>query len=89
MPSARNLVVRAMIGLASIWCVLDTGAAKSFLQTQVSADMAADERCKVAAGRRLAVDNPLRVEGVEKGRKVGRISHVRRFQMTFTGREPG
>ena len=35
------------------------------------------------------IDNPLRVEGVEKGRKVGRISHVRRFRLTFTGREPG
>ena len=37
----------------------------------------------------MAIDNPLRVEGVEKGRKVGRISHVRRFHLTFTGRELG
>ena len=89
MPSARNLVVRAKVGEAAIWVVLDTGAAKSFVQTQVSNDMAVDERCKKAAGRRLAIDNPLRVEGVEKGRKVGRISHVRRFQLTFTGHKPG
>ena len=69
MPSARNLVVRAKIGEAAIWVVLDTGAAKSFVQTQVSMDMAADQRCRKAAGKRLAIDNPLRVEGVEKGRK--------------------
>ena len=89
MPSARNLGVRAKIGEAAIWVVLDTGAAKSFVQTQVSMYMAEDERCKMAAGRRLAIDNPLRVEGVEKGRKVGRISHVRRFYLTLTGHKPG
>ena len=84
MPCSRNLVVRAKIGEAAIWVVLDTGAARSFVQTQVSMDMAADQRCRGAAGRRLVIDNPLRVEGVEKGRKVGRISHVRRFQLTLT-----
>ena len=89
MLCSRNLVVRAKIGEAAIWVVLDTGAARSFVQTQVSKDMAEDERCRKAAGKRLAIDHPLRVEGGEKGRKVGRNSNVRRFDLTFAGREAG
>ena len=51
--------------------VLDTGAAKSFIQTTVSLDMAQDPRTKKAVVGRVKIDNPMRVEGVEKGRNVG------------------
>ena len=79
MPRARNLLVRAKIGDTPINVVLDTGAAKSFIQTEVSVDMLRFPATKRAARGRVKVDNPMRVEGVEKGRNVGMISHVCKF----------
>ncbi len=79
---ATNLATVVRIGNTKVKCVLDTGAAKSFIRTAIGEGLYARAGSQNANGPKQQIINHVRCKGVEGGRSLPKLDNVRDVYVT-------